>query len=142
LNQIVWFEPASAFVRTDKITQSRNAPFESGPVLPGIHTMTSQIDEARIQVSVDQDVADALDDLTRVLGLKSRGQTITTALALLEWAAAETAAGKKVASVENERKFVEVLLPCFQRLRRSGMKKASSEDVGLSSLGHAAAATS
>jgi hypothetical protein len=104
--------------------------------------MTSQIDEARIQVSVDQDVADALDDLTRVLGLKSRGQTITTALALLEWAAAETAAGKKVASVENERKFVEVLLPCFQRLRRSGMKKASSEDVGLSSLGHAAAATS
>lgn len=82
--------------------------------------------EARIQVVVEDSVTETLDDLTKILGLKSRAQTITTALSLLEWAAQEAADGKKIASIENEHRFTELMLPCFQRFRR-GKKKPTVE---------------
>ena len=78
---------------------------------------TASKSTVRIQIDVEQEVADAIDDLGSLLQFKSRRETISTAVSLLEWAAWETHTGHKIGSAKDGQ-YTDLLIPALARLNR------------------------
>ena len=76
-------------------------------------------DDVRIQIDVDSEAAKALDTLTKKLGYKRRRETVSTALDLLEWVVQQVSEGKKICSLENDQRMVEIVIPVFRRLKNT-----------------------
>lgn len=56
-----------------------------------------------------------LNELKRILGLKSNKDLFNNALTLLEWAVKERKQGRIIASVDSEgKKYKEIILPCLE----------------------------
>jgi hypothetical protein len=71
----------------------------------------------RIQLELPEDRVQELDELAARLRIRTRKDLLNTALTLLEWAAAEKAAGKKIASVDVENQVLrELVMPGLESL--------------------------
>ena len=71
----------------------------------------------RIQFDVAEEKLRKLEDLMVQASIRTKKELIDNALSLLAWAIRETAAGRVIASIdEDEQKYREIILPALENV--------------------------
>lgn len=101
----------------------------NGTVDDSTPSQTSRAPDKRVQFDISPERLAALDDLMSLCGVRTRKDLFDNAMTLLEWAANETARGRKIASYKEDTDKVEVVR--FPVLENAWRNRRSLESVHL-----------
>lgn len=72
----------------------------------------------RVQIELDEEAVDFLDDLQKVTGIKTRAETIRTALTILRWVVDKRSEGYTILAMkEGSNVAKELSMPALDRVR-------------------------